>query len=54
MPELVKEYQTRFIRERNILDGIVVTHETIHQTMKERWKEFIFKLNFEKEYDRVN
>lgn len=54
LPELVEEYQTWFIKERSILDGIVITHETIHHMKKEKNKGLLLKLDFEKTYDIVN
>lgn len=52
LPELVGKYQTGFIK-RSILDGIVITHEVVHQ-MKEKRRGFSLKLDFEKAYNKVN
>lgn len=54
LTELVGEYQTRFVMERNILDETVITHEEVHQMKKEKRRGFLLKLDFEKPYDRVN
>lgn len=47
------EYQTGFIKGRSILDGIIITHEVVHQ-MKEKRRGFLLKFELEKAYDRVN
>jgi hypothetical protein len=38
---------------RNILEGVVVLHKTIHELHKKR-DGVILKLDFEKAYDKVN
>lgn len=40
--------------KRNILDGRVIMQEIIHQVKKDRDKDFLLKLDFEKAYDRDN
>lgn len=54
----IGEYQTGFIsgfiHKRSILNGIVLTHEIIHQAKRERNVSYILKLDFEKAYDVVN
>ena len=46
--------QTAFMPGRNIMEGVVILHETIHElhTKKRDW--IIFKIDFEKAYDKVN
>jgi hypothetical protein len=39
---------------RNILEGVVILHETIHELHKKKKNEVILKLDFEKAYDKVN
>jgi hypothetical protein len=45
---------TAFILERNILEGVVILHETMHEIRKKKKKKgIIMKLDFEKAYDKV-
>ena len=45
--------QTAFIPGRNILEGVVVLHETIHELHRKRLDGVLFKIDFEKAYDKV-
>lgn len=45
--------QTGFVKGRNILDGVVVLHEVLHEMKKSKRKGLIMKIDFEKAYDRV-
>ena len=45
--------QTAFIPGRNILEGVVVLHETIHELHRKKKSGVIFKIDFEKAYDKV-
>lgn len=45
--------QTAFIPGRYILDGCVILHEAIHELKKEKIPGVVFKIDFEKAYDRV-
>lgn len=51
---LVKDYQTGFITDRNILEGVAMTYEVINQCKKSKIEGFILKLYFEKAYDMVD
>jgi hypothetical protein len=42
-----------FIPGRNILEGVVVLHETLHEIRKRKKRGVIMKLDFEKAYDKV-
>jgi hypothetical protein len=46
--------QTTFISGRNILQGVVILHETIHEIKRKKEKGVILKLDFEKAYDKVS
>jgi len=50
---VVGKNQTGFIKGRNILDGIVVLHEVIHELQSSNQTGLILKIDFEKAYDRV-
>jgi hypothetical protein len=51
---LIDPSQTTFIPGRNIMEGIVMLHETIHELHKKKMSGVILKLDFEKAYDKVN
>jgi hypothetical protein len=42
-----------FILGRNIMEGVVVLHETIHKLHRKKQSRVIFKIDFEKAYDKV-
>jgi hypothetical protein len=46
--------QSAFLPGRNILEGVVVLHETLHELRRKKQKGIILKLDFEKAYDKVN
>jgi hypothetical protein len=45
--------QLAFIPGRNILEGVVILHETIHELHRKKMYGVLFKINFEKAYDKV-
>ena len=45
--------QTRFVKGRNILEGVVVLHEIIHELKSTKKRGLILKIDFEKAYDKV-
>jgi len=45
--------QTGFMKGRNILEGVVVLHEVIHELKRTKRKGIILKIDFEKAYDKV-
>jgi hypothetical protein len=52
--KLVSRSQTAFLPGRNILEGVVMLNETIHEIHRKRMSGVILKLDFEKVYDKVN
>jgi hypothetical protein len=38
---------------RNILDGVAILHETVHELHIKKLNGVILKINFEKAYDKV-
>ena len=50
---VVKPTQTAFMQGRNILHGVVVLHETVHELHTKKMNGVIFKIDFEKAYDKV-
>jgi len=51
--KLIRPTQTAFIPGRNILEGAVILHETIHELHTKKQDGVIFKIDFEKAYDKV-
>jgi hypothetical protein len=51
---VVRQSQTAFMPGRNILEGVVILHETIHELHKKKRNGVVLKLDFEKAYDKVN
>jgi hypothetical protein len=52
--ELIAPNQTAFIRGRFILESIVSAHEIIHDAVQKKESGLVFKLDYEKAYDRVD
>jgi hypothetical protein len=50
---VVQPSETAFMQGRNILDGVVILHETVHELHTKKLNELILKLDFEKAYDKV-
>jgi hypothetical protein len=39
---------------RNILDGVAILHETVHELHSKKLNEVILKFDFEKSYEKSN
>ena len=50
---LISPTQTAFMRGRNILEGVVTLHKTVHELHRKNQSAIIFKIDFEKAYDKV-
>jgi hypothetical protein len=50
---VIRPSQTAFMQGRNILDGVVVLHETVHELHRKKLNGVILKIDFEKAYDKV-
>jgi hypothetical protein len=51
---VVSPSQTVFMPgRRNIMEGVVILHETIHEHHTRKRDGVIFKIDFEKAYDKV-
>ena len=50
---VVRPTQSAFMPGRNILEGVVVLHETIHELHMKKMDGVLFKIDFEKAYDKV-
>jgi hypothetical protein len=51
--KVIRSTQTTFIPGRNILEGVVISHETIHELHRKKMNGVLFKIDFEKAYDKV-
>jgi hypothetical protein len=51
--KLVRPTQSAFIPGRNILEGFVILHETIHELHRKKMDGVLLKIDFEKAYDKV-
>jgi hypothetical protein len=49
--KVVSPNQTAFIQGRNILEGVVILHEVIHELKMSRKSGVLFKIDFEKVYE---
>jgi hypothetical protein len=53
MHKVVYPTQSAFIPGRNILEGVVILHKTIHELHRKKMDGALFKIDFEKAYDKV-
>ena len=52
-PRVIRPSQTTFLPGRNIMEGAVILHETLHELHKKKQNGMVFKIDFEKAYDKV-
>jgi hypothetical protein len=52
--QIVSPSQSAFIPGRNIMEGVVVLHEMIHEIYRKKMNGVILKIDFKKVYDKVN
>ena len=50
---MVHSSQTAFMPGRHILEGVVVLHKTLHEIHSKKLDGEIFRVDFEKAYDKV-
>jgi hypothetical protein len=50
---VVRTSQAAFMQGRNILDGVIILHETVFEFHRKKLNEVIIKIDFEKAYDKV-
>jgi hypothetical protein len=50
---VVRPTQMIFMQGKNILDGVVILHETVYQLCRKKLNGVILKIYFEKAYDKV-
>jgi hypothetical protein len=51
--KMISPIQTSFIQGRYILDGVVLLHETLHELKVRKTTAVVFKVDFEKAYDKI-
>jgi len=54
LPSLISPEQSSFVEDRQILDGIITTHEVIHSLKASSSPCMIIKLDMEKSFDKVS
>jgi hypothetical protein len=51
--KLISQSQTTFFPGRNVMEGVVMLHETTHELPRKKKNDVILKLDSEKAYDKV-
>jgi hypothetical protein len=51
--KVISPTQTAFLPGRNIMEGVVILHETIHELHRKKQSGVVFKIDFEKAYDKI-
>jgi hypothetical protein len=51
---VISDFQYGFIKGKYIMDRVVSLHEIIHEVKRKKQSGVIFKVDFEKAYDKVN
>ncbi|CAJ2672096.1 unnamed protein product [Trifolium pratense] len=51
---VISEAQTAFVKDRQILDGILVANEVVDEARRSKKELMLFKVDFEKAYDSVD
>ena len=52
--KVVLESQTTFVKDRQILDGLLIENEAVDEARKIKKELLLFKVDFEKAYDSVD
>jgi hypothetical protein len=51
---IISNSQTAFIRGRNIMEIVIILHEVIHELKRTGRHGVLFKIDFDKSYDKVS
>ncbi|GKV09903.1 hypothetical protein SLEP1_g21337 [Rubroshorea leprosula] len=54
LARIVGEQQMAFLSSRQLMDGVVIANKVIDEVKKKRKEVFLFKIDFEKAYDKVS
>jgi hypothetical protein len=52
--KVISPTQTTFLPGRNIMEGVIILHETIHKIHRKKQSGVILNLDFKKAYDKIN
>jgi hypothetical protein len=50
---VIQPTQSTFLPSKNIMEGVIILHETVHALHRKKKSGIILKLDFEKGYDKV-
>ncbi|GKV31169.1 hypothetical protein SLEP1_g39893 [Rubroshorea leprosula] len=53
LPKVIGEQQMAFLEGRQLSEGVVIANEVIDEVKRKKMKSFLFKVDFEKAYDKV-
>ncbi|GKV23593.1 hypothetical protein SLEP1_g33302 [Rubroshorea leprosula] len=53
LPKIIGEQHMAFIGGKQLVDGVVIANEVIEEIKRKKMKNFLFKVDFEKAYDKV-
>jgi hypothetical protein len=48
--KVIQPTQLAFLPGRNIMEGVIILYETIHEMHRKKQSDIIFKIDFEKKY----
>jgi hypothetical protein len=51
--KVIQLTQTTFLPDRNIMEEVIILHETIHKLHRKKQSGVIFKIDLKKAYDKV-
>ncbi|GKV00002.1 hypothetical protein SLEP1_g12766 [Rubroshorea leprosula] len=54
LDKIIGEQQMAFIKGRQLLDGVIIANEVIEEVRRKKKSSFLFKVDFEKAYDKVS
>ncbi|GKV24110.1 hypothetical protein SLEP1_g33762 [Rubroshorea leprosula] len=54
LDKVIGEQQMAFIKGRQLVDGVVIANEVIDEAKRKKKRSFLFKVDFEKAYDKVS
>jgi hypothetical protein len=50
---VVSPTQTAFLKNRYIMEGVLILHETLNSLHIKKWSGIMFKVDFKKAYDKI-
>lgn len=52
--KIISDSQTTFVKNKQILDGILIANEVVDEARKNKKELMLFKVDFEKAFDSVD